>query len=110
MQTSCVKVRLKPDSVGRVREWAAELNSRSDEVLATLRDEGVVVESVFLDSDEQGDFLIYYVKATNMETASQVARHYTLPRDRRLPHAQFKQEVWESREQLELLIDFQNLG
>lgn len=108
MQTSCVKVRLKPGSVGRVREWAAELNSRSDEVLATLRDEGVVVESVFLDSDEQGDFLIYYMKAASMETASQVARHSLHAID--AYHEQFKQEVWESREQLELLIDFQNLG
>ena len=59
METACAKVRLKPGSLDRVREWATELRTRSDEVLATLRDEGVVIESVFLDSDEQGDFLVY---------------------------------------------------
>lgn len=42
-------MRLKPDSLDHVRAWAAELNGRGDEVLATLRDEDVVVESVFLD-------------------------------------------------------------
>jgi hypothetical protein len=49
VDTTCVKVRLKPGSLDRVRTWAAELDRRGDEVLATLRDEGVIVESVFLD-------------------------------------------------------------
>jgi hypothetical protein len=55
METVCVKVRLRPGSLPRVEAWAAELNARRDEVLATLRDEGVVVESVFLD----GEALVY---------------------------------------------------
>ena len=50
METVCVKVKLKPGSLGQVHEWASELRSRADEVLATLREEGVAVESVFLDS------------------------------------------------------------
>jgi hypothetical protein len=48
METQCVKIHLKPGSVERVHEWAAELNRRQDEALATLRDEGVCLESVFL--------------------------------------------------------------
>jgi hypothetical protein len=40
-----------------VREWAAELNARRDEVLATLRDEGVRIESVFL----EGETLVYFL-------------------------------------------------
>ena len=63
METMCVRVRLKPGSLSRVHEWAAELRTRSEEVLATLRNEGVLVESAFLGSDEQGDFLISYMKA-----------------------------------------------
>ena len=47
-------MKLKPDSLNRVRVWAAELNRRKDEVLATLRDEQVVVESVFLDRTSDG--------------------------------------------------------
>ena len=38
-------MKLKPDSLNRVRVWAAELNRRKDEVLATLRDEQVVVDA-----------------------------------------------------------------
>jgi hypothetical protein len=48
VETVCVRVRLKPGSLSRVRAWAAELTARREEVLATLRDEGVVVESAFL--------------------------------------------------------------
>ena len=57
---------------GEVRDWAAELNRRADEVLATLRDEGVVVESVFLEQTASGDFLIYYMKAQSIERASEL--------------------------------------
>jgi hypothetical protein len=50
METSCVKIRLKPGSLDRVREWAKTLNeTRRDEALATLRDETVVLEAAFLD-------------------------------------------------------------
>jgi hypothetical protein len=84
MDTACVKVRLKPDSLDRVRASAAELNRRSDEVLATLLDEQVVVESVFLDQTSEGDLLIYYLKARLLEEAG--AGGAAVPaRDRRLP-------------------------
>jgi hypothetical protein len=54
VDTHCLKIRLKPDSIERMREWATELRARPDEVLATLRDEGILVESVFLDSTAEG--------------------------------------------------------
>src|SRR2546423_1851131 len=53
METVCVRVRLNPGSLSRVHQWATELRTRSEEVLATLRNEGVLVESSFLGSDEQ---------------------------------------------------------
>jgi Family of unknown function (DUF6176) len=106
VETACVKVRLKPGSLGRVREWAAELNRRGDEVLATLRDEQVVVESVFLEQAGDGDFLIYYMKARNLEEAGQAVQHSHHEID--AYHQEFKQDTWESRRPLELLIDFEN--
>jgi Family of unknown function (DUF6176) len=104
----CAKVRLKPGSLERVREWARELHTRTDEVLATLRDEGVVIESVFLDHDEQGDFLLYFMKARSLEAAAQATRSSSHPVDEY--HSQFKLDTWESRTPLELLIDFENFG
>jgi hypothetical protein len=106
METECVKVRLKSGSMERVRDWAAELNRRADEVLATLRDEGVVVESVFLEQTASGDFLIYYMKAQSIERASEVARRS--PHTVDAYHDQFKRDTWESQTPLELLIDFEN--
>ena len=107
MQTACIKVRLKPGSVPRVREWAAELNRRADEVLATLRAEGVVLESVFLDTDN-GDCLIYYTKALNLEEAREAVlrSHHAIDAF----HQEFKRETWETRTPLELLIDFEDFG
>ena len=42
-ETRCTRIKLKPGMVPRVREWARELNARMDEVLATLKDEGVPI-------------------------------------------------------------------
>ncbi len=108
METVCAKVRLKPGSLDRVREWATELRTRSDEVLATLRDEGVVIESVFLDSDEQGDFLVYYMKARSLEGAHAVVQSSSHAIDSY--HQQFKVDTWQSQTPLELLVDFENFS
>lgn len=106
VETTCVKVRLKPGSLGRVRAWSAELTGRSDEVLATLRDERVIVESVFLDQTSDGDFLIYYLKARSLEQAGQAAQQSRHEID--AYHQEFKRDTWDTRKPLELLIDFEN--
>jgi hypothetical protein len=106
MDTACLKIRLKPDSLDRVHEWARELHARPDEVLATLRDEGILVESVFLDSTEAGDFLIYYVKSRNVDAAGEVVQRSVHTID--AYHQKFKRDTWEARAPLELLIDFEN--
>jgi L-rhamnose mutarotase len=103
VETVCVRVRLKEGSLERVREWARELNARRDEVLATLRDEGVRVESVFLD----GDTLVYYMRADSLEQAREVYAHSTHAID--AYHQQFKDETFDGQTSLELLIDFENL-
>ena len=79
VETVCLKVRLKPDSIERVREWAAELENRDDEVLATLREEGVVVESAFLDRTSDGDFLIYYMKSRTSTQRRKSRLNPTIP-------------------------------
>ena len=102
METVCVKVRLKPGSLPRVQAWAAELNNRRDEVMATLRDEGVIVESVFLDGEE----LVYYLKARDVAHAQAVYARSQQAIDEY--HRQFKDETFAERRTLELLIDFEN--
>ena len=98
-----MRVRLEPGSLPRVREWAAELNARRTEVLATLRDEGVRIESVFLD----GESLVYYLKADSLDRAREVQARSQHAID--AYHQQFKDETFAERRQLELLVDFENL-
>lgn len=98
-----MRVRLKEGSLDRVRAWAEELNARRDEVLATLRDEGVRIESVFLD----GDSLIYYLRAESIDEAREVYAHSTHAID--AYHQRFKDETFDVQVALELLVDFENL-
>lgn len=107
-ETRCVKIKLKPDSVERAREWAKTLNERKTEALATLRDEGVILEAVFLDQTGEGDFLIYIMKAKSFEQAREAVRKSAHEID--AYHQVFKRETWAERKQLELLVDLENFS
>ena len=103
-QTRCVKVRLKPQSLERVREWARTLNeSRRTEAIATLRDETVVFEAAFLDQTVEGDFLIYVMKVENLEKSKQAVA--TSTHDIDSYHGAFKSDTWDERKELDLLVD-----
>lgn len=104
LNSYCTRVKLKPNSIPRVREWAAELNSRRVEAIETLKDEGVFIESAFLEQTSEGDFLIYYMRMESMEKAKAVVARSPHPID--AYHKQFKIDCWETREDLELLVDF----
>ena len=68
-----------------------------------MRDEGVVIESAFLDCTSEGDFLIYYMRAADFLQASEVAALSAHPID--AYHQQFKVDCWAETRQLEPLID-----
>ena len=104
MPTSCAKIKLKHGSSGRVKEWANELNRRADEVLAALRSEGVILEAAFLDSQADGDYLLYIMRSDDFEKAQAAARQSTASID--TFHEAFKKTCWESSRKLNPLIDF----
>ncbi len=107
-ETVCVKIRLKPDSLDRVRDWAKTINARKEEALDTLRDETVVVESAFLDRTAEGDFLITFMKAESLEKARQAVQNSVHDIDKF--HQKFKQDTWEERKSLELLVDLDRIA
>ena len=107
-ETRCMKIKLKSGSLERVKEWVLELNQRKDEVIQTLDAEGVVIESVFLDSTEQGDYLIYYMKAESFERAHKVAQESRYEID--VYHRIFKQATFETSRALDLLVDFEHFS
>ena len=104
LQTICGRIKIKDNCLSKVREWAKELNSRKEESLHTLREEGVYIESVFLDQRVDGIYLIYFMKLTNLKTASTIAKKSEHSID--LYHKAFKKQCWETNESLELLVDF----
>ncbi len=107
-ETRCAKIKLKPGSIEKVREWAKTLNERKDEALATLRDESVILETVFLDQTDEGDFLIYMMKAESFEKARDAVQKSIHEID--AYHQSFKRETWAERKQLELLVDLENFS
>jgi hypothetical protein len=97
-------LRLKPGSLERVRAWAAELANRHDEVMATLRDETVRVESVFFESTETGDFLVYYMRTEDEEQSRRAVESSTHAID--AYHRDFMNAVVAERLPLVMLADF----
>lgn len=107
-ETRCWKIKLKPNSAERVREWAQTINRRKDEALETLRDETVIIESVFLDTTDQGDYLIAIMKAESFEKSGEAVKKSTHAIDEY--HRQVMQEVREERIELELLVDLDRIS
>lgn len=107
-ETRCRKIKLKPNSLEKVREWQRTINERKDEALATLRDEGIILEMAFLDQADEGDYLIYIVKAENFEKAKAVVEKSLHEIDKF--HQNFKDETWEDGKRLEQLIDLDRIS
>jgi hypothetical protein len=104
----CSRIKLKPNSLDKVRKWAAEITRRQDEALATLRDESIFIESFFLERATDGDYLIAYIRAESLEQSQEVVAKSTHAID--AYHKAFKKECWESGERLELLVDLNRVG
>ena len=107
-QTRCWKIKLKPDSTDRVREWAQTINNRKDEALETLRDETVIIEAVFLDKIGDEDYLIAIMKAESFEKSGEAAKKSPHAIDEY--HRRVMQEVREEKTELELLVDLDRIS
>lgn len=98
------KYRLRPDGEEKWREWSGQLKRRAEEVFATLRHEGVVLEACFL-SREEGT-VYYFVAADNLPRAEEAARRSPFVIDRE--HARAKSAALERVADLECLFFFDN--
>lgn len=107
MQTTCVKMKLKKEFIEDVRIWFQTLNQRLDETMLSLENEGVIVESVFLDKYNDEFFLIYYMKAENISEAIEVFKKSTLTID--AYHKSCKEKYCEERVALEPLLDLNRI-
>lgn len=81
MEVECIKIKLKPDAIDIVREWAARLNKEMEVVKELLRNEGMALESVFLDQSSDGNFLVYYLRSSNLKKSREISRASKHPLD-----------------------------
>lgn len=107
METICIRTKVKEGSVEEVREWFQTLRENSDEVLQSLKNEGVLIESAFLDKQGHDYYLIYYMKAESLAKAREAVQKSTLAIDKY--HKECFKRFCEDRIELEQLIDFYRL-
>ena len=103
MQVACYRIKLNPNSVPLVREWAARLNNEMTEVKKLLKEEGMSLESVFLEKGADGDFLVYYLRSPDLKKTREVSQASQHPID--IYHRQVMKQIAESHNELECLLD-----
>ncbi len=103
LELVCYRIKLKPDSIEKVKSWGAKLNSEHEEVAKLLKNEGIVIESAFLEQSSEGNFLIYYVRAHDLKKAQEISAASLHPIDQF--HKQVMREITESAVVLEKVLD-----
>jgi hypothetical protein len=105
MQAQCVRIPLVAGKTQHFVDWIGEMHQRRDEMLESMRLEGVLAEAMFLARGATGDAVILYMQAQNLERAQRVFAESTLAVDR--DTRQIIQECWDvSRaEALEVLLE-----
>ncbi|MEO7779464.1 MAG: DUF6176 family protein, partial [Fibrobacteria bacterium] len=68
--TQLLKIKIRAGKTAAVIEFLRSLQDRKDLALEALRREGMVVESMFLERRDGGDYLYYYVKARDLAHAN----------------------------------------
>jgi len=108
METRAHRIKLKPGSLDRVLQWAAEVTSRREEALVTLRDETVVLECFFLEQEAGADYLICIMTAEDFQQSQAAVEHSLHSID--AYHQQFKRDTWDSGNRLQLLVDLNRMN
>jgi hypothetical protein len=84
LQIQCVKVPVIPGCEARVRDWIASLSGRHQEVLEALAAEQIDDEAIFLGKEPAGEFLYFYSRAPDPESAAKAFKSSELAIDQEL--------------------------
>ena len=82
MEIASGLIKLKPDSGEKVEEWRNTISSRIEEAIATLRDEGVEVESWFTVQIDGQEYLLWYLRAESIKRVFAVSQTLKHPIDK----------------------------
>jgi hypothetical protein len=101
--TQLLRIRIKPGKTARVVDFIRSLLKRRSEALEALKREGTLVESFFLERQEQGDYLYYYVKAESLRRAYAVHMDAQDPLTSEI--REFVEDTWATISSPEPLLD-----
>ncbi|MDB5103540.1 MAG: hypothetical protein JWP91_1229 [Fibrobacteres bacterium] len=104
-ETQLLKIKIRPGKTPAVIDFLRSLRARKDLALEALRREGMVVESMFLERRDDGDYLYYYAKAQDLMHANQVNMMSTDPLT--LEIRNFVTETWGHITSPEPLLDLE---
>ena len=82
MEIASGLIKLKSDSNAKVEEWRNTMTSRLSEALATLKHEGVEIESWFRVTIGGDDYLLWYMRAESIQKAFEVSQTFEHPIDK----------------------------
>lgn len=109
MDVSATLIKLKENSQVAVDEWARTLNQRMDDVIATLNDEGVLLETWFQITLPDGEYLLVFMRELDPSRPRDIAKDSNHEID--TIHNAFKRETWIRGSQIagRLLVDASRL-
>ncbi len=101
-EVELVRLRVKEGQKKAWLDWCEELKRRKNEVLETLRNEGVISEACFFSED--GESVYYFIEAESLETAHATGRRSALAIDKR--HRLISESSLEGASRMRTLFNF----
>lgn len=100
----CLKVKIKHGLTDYAVEWIQGMKDRDPDGLnEALANEGMIIESIFLDRTFEADYLVIYHRAEDLLEANRSFNRSTRPFDETV--RKFVTEVWGDSDHLDLVID-----
>lgn len=93
IQAHAVRIKIRRSAKGNITTWQKELASREEEVIQSLRNEGVWSESYFREMVEDDTYLVGFMKGKDISKSARIARRSKLPIDKF--HRKFKKDSFE---------------
>lgn len=103
-EVKLIKFKFKPNGKHIWLDWSEELKQRKNEVIATLKNEGVVSESCFI--SENGEHIYYFMEATDFQKVEEAVKGKPHPID--AEHKKAREDSLEFIAELECLFHFDN--
>ena len=76
-QSECIRVHLKPGMTDTFTQWAKQVANRLDEARASMTEQGVIEQNIFLERGAGGDFIVLYCKVEDLGKARAVFQRST---------------------------------